>query len=149
MAISNIDFNRQALIGQEFGLNVIPRSTERQQFGGTSFGSNNVRQNLFDKLNSLDGNFEKNRINPYSAAQKVTAPAEIGSIHSTEKAQQSTGYANQFANKELSTTDAMALLEQNQDLLNNSINFEGGKTYNLNDGEFHPVYNELLFDEMA
>ncbi len=134
--------DKTSIISQQFGYNVVPKSyTNGNQQGGVSFGSNNSRQNLFDKLNSLDGNFEKNRINPYAAAQKVTAPAEIGNIHSAEKAQQNTGFAGKFANGEISTTDAMAILEKNQGLLNNNVNFGSGKTYNLNDGEFHPVYS--------
>lgn len=138
-----------SLISQQFGYNVVPKSyTSGGQQSGVSLGSNNSNQNLLDKLNSLDGTFGKNRINPYTAAQKVTAPAEIGSIHSAEKAQQ-TSFAGKFANGEISTTDAMAILEQNQGLLNSNLNFGSGKTYNLNDGECHPVYSELLFDEMA
>ncbi len=143
--------DKPTLIAQQFGYNVNPRvNTERPLGGSSSAGGNNGRSNLLSKLDSLDGTFEKNRVNPF-ATNVITEAQGIDGLASTEKPQNNQSYAESFANGNLSVTDAMAILEENKGLLANldSYKEDEGKTYELGDGEFHPVIKEAILDEVA
>mgnify|MGYP007122061447 CR=1 FL=1 len=144
--------NKTEFVAQQFGYNVVPKSytNGNQQSGVSSVGSNNSRRELFDRLNSLDRPMDKG-INPYAAAPKVTAPTASQELQSTEKAQKNTGLEQQFVDGKLLRTDAMKYILSHQDKLDkfNPKDYEDGKVFNLGDREFHPVYNELILDEMA
>lgn len=144
--------NKTEFVAQQFGYNVVPKSytNGNQQSGVSSVGSNNSRRELFDRLNSLDRPMDKG-INPYAAAPKVTALTASQELQSTEKAQKNTGLEQQFVDGKLSRTAAMNYVLSHQDKLGkfNPKDYEDGKVFNLGDREFHPVYNELILDEMA
>ena len=142
-----------------FGINPFSNNQQiavsQQQYGGGNTSSVNQKSEsdaLFSRLNALDGSFNKNRADIYGTASKITAPTEINTVQPQEK-EQTNGLAQQFSNGEISTTDAMEMLSNPkvQALLNNEelLNPSQGKSYNLNDGEVHPVYNEKIFDEVA
>lgn len=140
--------DKPTLIAQQFGYNVNPRVNTERPLGGSSFaGENNGRSGLLAKLDALDG---KNRVNPF-ATNVITEAQGIDGLASTEKPQKNQSYAESFANGNLSVTDAMAILEENKGLLANldSYKEDKGKTYELGDGEFHPVIKEAILDEVA
>ena len=140
--------DKPTLIAQQFGYNVNPRvNTERPLGGSSSIGGNYRRSGLLAKFDAWDG---KNRVNPF-ATNVITEAQGIDGLASTEKPQNNQGYAESFANGNLSVTDAMAILEENKGLLANSDSYkkDEGKTYKLDDGEIHPVINEAFLDEVA